>query len=341
MGEKVPAVVCSFELDNGYIFKNYFAFCLRGRPVITLTNNKILSGNCTADDQLYGESELNGDEIDLTWDQSIPHEQRSLTLLYEAQRLQGMVGRIRKKDQARLMIAQLRDPKDTSSNAFMNTKYTDFVFFISCGAGGDGREGLKSTPATRVFNQSIGILHPIPLKMSRLIIPIRHFRQMIESFNKCKKEVIKICFYRNQVVFSDKVMEGRPGVLLTTDVLGTGNSGAILEKFGTVPDEPPKQVQVPQITAAIQNLKIDEKAIVRPTGQSIQLILEEEKVPEPHEFLFSADKVAIFAKFAAMHNEGNVRICYQPGCHLEIKFRFGAFGESGLYLANKCINKVI
>jgi hypothetical protein len=30
---------------------------------------------------------------------------------------------------------------------------------------------------------------------------------------------------------------------------------------------------------------------------------------------------------ASMHNEGNIRIRYQPGYHLHISYRFGAFGE--------------
>src|SRR3972149_2144852 len=103
MTTKNPIIVCTFELDNGYIFKNFFGFnSLRGRPVISFSFNKINATNLTADNQLYGAGYLHGDEINLTWDENIPAHQRNLSLTFDATRFLGALGRIRKKDQARI-----------------------------------------------------------------------------------------------------------------------------------------------------------------------------------------------------------------------------------------------
>ena len=73
MENKIPLIICTCELDNGYIYKNYFGFnSLRGRPVVTFTGERINAGNRTADDQLYGGGYLHSDEINLVWDENIP-----------------------------------------------------------------------------------------------------------------------------------------------------------------------------------------------------------------------------------------------------------------------------
>lgn len=322
MTEKVSVVFCTCELDNGYIFKNYFNFnSLRGRPVITFTADEIVSNNRTADDQLYGASNLNGDEINLIWDSNIPVEQRKVSLTFDAARIQTTFGRIRKKDQARIAIAQLRNANDPYNFCGASSS-DDFIIYVSCGTGGDGREGLRSIPATRVKPEPTMIMHPQKLISSMLVIPIRSFRQMIDSFGKCKKESIRLCFYSNSEV------KGRPGILLSTD------AGGIIEKFGEVPEDDNNSNTKNWSAPTLSNLKIDETAVVR-VNSPPQIVFEVEKPPEPNEFIFNADKVSIFARLASMHNEGNVRIEYQPGCHLRIAHRFGAFGECELYMHNK------
>lgn len=330
MSNKVTAIVCNCELDNGYIFKHYFSFnSLRGRPVITFLNDRIIAENRTADDQLYGVSTIHGDEINLTWDESIPEEQRKLSLMLDATRLQGALGKIKKKDPARIVIVQSRDAHNATSFSGQGSS-DDFIVYVSCGTGGEGREGLKGVQATRTKTDDTIIIYPEKNNLSLLVIPIRSFRSMIDSFTKCKKESITMKFYTNSQIIDDKEVKGRPGIVVVTD--GTSQSGPIFEKFGEVPEN----VSGPSASVVqLGNLNIDETAIVRMAANgTIQPIIEIEKVPEPNEYIFNADKIPIFAKMASMHNEGNVRIYYQKGCHLRIAHRFGAFGECELFLYN-------
>jgi hypothetical protein len=326
MSNKVTAIVCSCELDNGYIFKHFFAFnSLRGRPVITFLNHRIVAGNRTADDQLYGASSIHGDEINLTWDNSIPEEERKLSLTFDATCLQTALGKIKKKDPARIVVVHSRDMHNAHSFSGQGSS-NDFIVYVSCGSGGEGREGLKSVQATRTKTDDTLIKYPERHNASLLVIPIRHFRSMIDSFTKCKKETITIRFHTNSQIINGKEVKGSPGIVIVTD--GTSRSSPILEKFGEVPEEPVPTIQ-------LGNFKIDETAIVKiTTTGGAQPILEIEKVAEPNEYIFNADKVHIFAKMASMHNEGNVRIYYQKGCHLRIAHRFGAFGECELCLSN-------
>lgn len=334
MSDKVSAIVLSCELDNGYVFKNCFGFTssLRGRPVITFLDDKMVSPNRTFDDQVYGNSTLYADEINLAWDESIPPQHRSLSLTFDAARIQTTFGRIKKKDQARIIVAQIRDQSDPYNFAGANSS-NDFSIYISCGMGGDGREGLRSIAATRSRADDTLIKYPERNRCSLMVVPVRSFRQMIDSFAKCKKESIRIKYFLNNKNVNGQEYKGRPGIVFTTDV--AGHAGGIIEKFGDVPDEDSNTSKMGWSTPAVQlsGVKIDESAVVRPTAPS-QIIIEVEKPPDPNEFFFTADKVHIFAKLASMHNEGNVRIYYQPGCHLRIAHRYGAFGESEICLSN-------
>lgn len=333
MAAKNPTIVLTCELDNGYIFKNFFGFnSLRGRPIVTFTVDKITAENLTVDNQLYGAGYVHGDEIGLTWDEDIPIEQRHLELTFDAGRLGTIMGRIRKKDQARIFVAQLRDTK--TSDWIGAKSSSEFTIYVSCGGGGDGREGIQSIAANRVSSSRALIRTPDPLKASLLVIPIKTFKQMVDSFSKLKKESIRLCFYRNTRTNNGTEYRGRPGVMLTTDVLGGNPSAGIFEKFGEVPDE--REIQsIPDVK--VSEVSIDYSRVVRPAGQGIQLVFEEQKDPEPYEFIFDVDKIGVFCKLASMHNEGNVRIYYQPNCHLRIAHRFGAFGEVELCLHNKYV----
>lgn len=333
MTSKNPVIVCTCELDNGYIFKNFFGFnSLRGRPFITFTLNKIVATNITADNQLYGAGYLWGDEIDLTWDANIPNEKRNLNLTFDSVRILTTLGRIRKKDQARIFIAQIRDSKYPDWEGPQSS--SDFTIYISCGTGGDGREGIQSIAANRISMTETLIRSPDPLESSILIIPIKTFKQMINSFGKVKKQPIRLCFYQNIQKINGIEYKGKPGIILTTDMSGGNPSGGIFEKFGEVPDD---REMRGNSNSYLPDLPVDKSHIVCPTGQGIQLIFEEQKDLGPSEFIFEADKITIFCRLASMHNEGNVRIYYQPNCHLRVAHRFGAFGEVELCLHNKYV----
>ena len=139
MANKISVIVCTCELDNGYIFKNYFGFnSLRGRPVITCTEDRIYGGNRTADDQLYGGGYLYGDEINLVWDANIPIERQRVSLTFDATRLQNALSKIRKKDPARITITQVRD-QSAPYNFDGPASCDEFTIFVSCGVGGEER----------------------------------------------------------------------------------------------------------------------------------------------------------------------------------------------------------
>lgn len=322
MSEKFPTIVCDCELDNGYIFKNYFGFSsLRGRPIITFTDNKVSAPNRTADDQIFGNITLHGDEINLVWDKNIAQSQRYLSLTYDASRIQSTFGRIRKKDQAKIMVAQVRSVQDPNNFAGPNSS-NEFIIYVSCGTGGEGREGVRSIAATRTVPDNTVIRYPQPENMSMMVIPVKHFRQMVDSFTKCKKEYIKIRYYINN---DEDVIRSIPGFKMQSD-------SGIFEKYGEIPDEDNMDTQL-WVSNSFPQLNIDESKIVR--HGSVQPMIEIEEMPDPNEFSVATDKIPIFAKLASMHNEGNVRVQYQKGCHLKIAYRYGAFGEAEICLSNR------
>jgi hypothetical protein len=327
MVEKFTEIVCNCELDNGYIFKNYFVFSsLRARPTITFMPNKIISANRTADNQIYGCTTLYGDETNLVWDQRIPSEQRTISLTFDAGMIPSTFGRIKKKDQARITVAQMRNRNDPHNFSGPNSS-DEFVIYVSCGTGGDGREGLRSIPASRATQDNTLIRYPDPKDMSMLVIPVKSFRQMVDSFTKCKKESIKLRYYTNNVEHEGQTIRGRPGLTMKSD-------NGILEKYGEIPDE--ESLETPLWSGAnFPRLSYDENHVIRPSETDQGPLIEIEELPDPNEFNISADKIGIFAKLASMHNEGNVRFQYHGGHHLCISYRYGAFGEAEICISNK------
>jgi|SRR5579875_442851 len=218
MVDKNTLIICSAELENGYIFKNFFSFIsLRGRPEITFLSDRIESKNRTTDNTIYGTAFLYGEEINLIWYQS----NKSLTLTFDSSLVQGTFGKIKKKDHARIMIVQLKynNQKPGDEN--------DYVIYLSCGAGGDSREGIQTINAKKIEPSSTLIKQPI--SGSILIVPSRLFRQMIDSFGKCKKQQIHIYFFEN------KENQNSSGILISTNKLGSALEG-IIEKYGDVPE---------------------------------------------------------------------------------------------------------
>lgn len=323
MSEKTPVFVCNCELENGYIFKNFFTFNnVRGRPIVTFLPEHILASNRTADNQLYAKSYIHGDEVNLSWNPAIPLAQRQVSLTFDSIGVQAIISRIKKKDQARIYVCQLRNVHDKDN--FMGQNSSDeFIIYFSCGAGGDGREGVRSAPASRVSHDNTLIKYPVKEQSSSMVIPVKAFKQMIDSFTKCKKETVKICYYTNR-----DTQYTRPGINIITEVNGV--KGEIFEKFGDVPEDnnPTTQMSGP---------KIDPSSVVS-LQDSVQTPNLQIVIQSPNEFSFAADKIPVFAKLASMHTEGNVRIEYQEGCHLKIAHRFGAFGECEICLHNSFVN---
>lgn len=329
-----PIIICEFGLDDGYIIKNFFAFnALKNRPVITIHSDKISADNCTVDGTIHGASYLHGDEIGLTWCPYIPYEKRKLSIVYNSADNPTAFNRIKKKDKAQVVIAQ--NSKGGVLNFDGPGSSSEFIIYVSCGGGGYSREGVQSIAASREHNQDLALIkQPNPQNSSLLVIPIKTFKQMIESFSKCKKISIKISFFSGGQEIVDGIKyDNSPGIIFTTDMTGDNPSGAILEKYGDVPDT---DTGAPISGPDPNLLNFNNRSVVNFNNSRVKLDLEHKPL-EPNEFLFDADKIFNFNRLASMHNEGNVRIYYQEGCHLRISHRFGGFGECELNLHNSYV----
>jgi hypothetical protein len=157
-----------------------------------------------------------------------------------------------------------------------------------------------------------------------LVVPVKYFRQMVDSFAKCKKEFINIRYYANDVETEYGALRNTPGFKMKSD-------SGIFEKYGEIPDEENVDTTL-WSSKSFPQVSIDESKVVR--HGAAQPLIEIEELPDPNEFSLEADKIPIFAKLASMHNEGNIRIQYQKGCHLRIAYRYGAFGEAEICLSN-------
>lgn len=198
--------ICQCQLENGYVLKNYFSFAsLRARPTITFYNDRIETANRTADDKMYGKAILNGDEINLTWSREIPEEERCLSITLDSRLLLQSFSSIKKKDQARIAVH--------------STEESDYVLCVSCGAAGDGREGVRFVNATMTSPDKTLIDYPQPKQMSTITIPVKSFKQMTDSFTKSKSSMIILTYYDDTP----------PGLVMRT-------TEGIIEKFGEVPE---------------------------------------------------------------------------------------------------------
>lgn len=293
--------VMTSELENGYIFKNFFTFsCIKSRISITFMSDKITSFNAAAqNEEMFQESFLYGDEIGMVWDASVPVEDRTITIAFDAQKLQSTFASIKKKDQSRIVLAQIRTKSE------FDPQGTDFILFVSKGAGGDGREGIERCGGTRVFDEEKLIINKPPQYSSILVVPNRMFKQMIDTFTKCKKKRICITFYDN------KDHEEGSGITITDKGVGSNIKGkGPYEKFGNIPDIDPSSI------------------FSEGTGE------ESENTPI-NEYSFDSSRLVNLLRLSALHNEGNVRIFYEPKYPLRLAARFGSFGECELYIYDK------
>ena len=162
-----------------------------------------------------------------------------MSLTFDATRLQNALSKIRKKDPARIAITQIRD-RASPYNFDGPGSSDDFTIYVSCGVGGDGREGLKSVPATRVPADNTLIKYPEKFRSSLLVIPVRQFRSMIDSFSKCKRESIIMRYHVNMHNYARR-KRSKKSSWICNYYRRTSQSGRIYEKFGEVPDEDNKQ----------------------------------------------------------------------------------------------------
>ena len=196
---------------------------------------------------------------------------------------------------------RMDDEFDSQSN--------EFVLFVSRGAGGDGREGIERCAGSRI-NDARPLIIAKPLEYSSiLVIPNRIFKQMVDSYSKCKKRRICITFYDNRETGD---ASGIPGITITVKGIGSNVKGkGPYEKFGNIPDIDPTSIfSEPTAEAATEIVPINE-------------------------YTFDSGKIATLLRLAALHNEGNVRIYYEPKHPLRMAVRFGSFGECELYVYDK------
>ena len=213
-------VVCTCESENGYIFKNFFSFLsMKGHPVVTFLKDKIICPNRTTDNLLYVTGYLNGDEIDLVWDENIPDESKYLSLSLDTTNIKSIFGSIKKKDPCRVVVYSKTSPDDPVPLYFIG---------MSSGLGGLSREGSKQLSATltKPDNTSVGFENE---DSSTLIIPVKAFKQMIDSFSKCK-DPVKLSFH----IKDDEMVKHCLSIVSDPVEQGKGN---ITEKFGDIPND--------------------------------------------------------------------------------------------------------
>jgi hypothetical protein len=296
-------IVCKCFINDGHIVKNFFAFVsLRERAKIVFCEKGIIASNHTSDNEIYGVGILRGDEINITWDKSIPEEQRDITLEVFSSTIIERTSKLRKQIPVRIYLIQNTD------------SFGEYTIAFSFGTGGEQREGCYGSPAILTAKQDVVLRLP-GKNASKLAIPVKDFRQMLEEFirNKTKREKVKLAFYEN--------LHGNHGILLTTDIDDSGQTGSLNEKYGYIP---------------LQNIPYFASEEIVTSDGSTPITME--RIPGMHEYSFSIDKITIFSKMAALHNEGLITVIYSSKCHLQIKYRFGAFGTASIYLVNPYVS---
>lgn len=322
MSTAVTICQATFGLNQGYILPHYFkALSIRSRPSFIIHPTYLYSENTTPDQKFLHKAYIYGDEIDLKWDTQIPESKRVVCLSFDLKELKKNISRILKKDQASLFIVQNRTA-DNLDKFDEEGSSDDFTIFVS--RGSNDREGLQSIPAIRFRPQTIAVIEPP--KSVRMKIPVKVFRDMMNSFSKCRQDdQVKITFYDAQ----DNV---EPGILLSSSSIL--NNGNVVEKCGNIPEQSPIQ----PIAAIVASQAIDEKAVVvRPqASKGLQIVVVDQASVslQPNEFMIDVDKASYFSNFAGMYNEGTVRIYYAPNCDLRFAFRFGPYGEQNIYINN-------
>jgi hypothetical protein len=327
MSDILPVTVCSatFGPGQGSVVPHFLkSLSVRSRPSLCVYPNVLYSDNLTPDNKYLHRSYIHGDEIGLQWDSVIPVEQRNICLSFDLKELKKKVTRILKKDQASLFIVQNRTK--TNHDRFSGEGSSDnFTIFI--GRGTNEREGLQSVPALRIKFSASAVIEP--QDTVKLAIPVRVFREMMASFNKCKPDDrVKITFF--------DISESQPtaGILITSK--SNLNTGTIIEKYGTIPEDHNDLSGISSLNVGTLNDGLEKLALVH-SQPKVQLVLVDPSQIsfQPNEFVIDPDKSSHFVSFASLHNEGTVRIYYTPGSDLKFGFRFGPYGEQIVYLNSR------
>lgn len=301
--------VCSatFGIGQGYILPHWLkGFSVRSRPTFCVLPDMLYSDNLTPDLKLLHRSYIYGNEIDLKWSNDIPKENQNISLSFDLKELRRKT-RILKKDQATLIIVQTRQSHNLNK---FNEEGSSNEFTIFIGRGTNDREGLQSIPATRVKYQASAVTEPS--SEVKLGVPIKTFHEMMNSFSKCRPEdQIRISFYESENLGA--------GILVTSK--NNLNTGTIIEKYGSIPEESGQPLTVPNF---------DERSVVRSQAK-VQIVLLNTGL-QPNEFVIDSDKVSHLVNFASLYGEGTVRIYYSQGADLKFAFRFGPYGEETIYL---------
>lgn len=325
----IPVTICSatFGPGQGSVVPHFLkSLSVRSRPSLCVFANILYSDNLTPDNKYLHRSYIHGDEIGLQWAPEILVDQRNICLSFDLKELKKKVTRILKKDQASLFIVQNRTR--TNQDKFSGEGSSDnFTIFI--GRGTNEREGLQSVPALRIKFQPSAVIEPS--ETVKLAVPVRTFREMMASFNKCKPDDrVKITF------FDISESQSTAGILITSK--SNLNTGTIIEKFGTIPEDHSELSGISSLTVNTLGDNLERLALIH-SQPKVQLVLIDpgQVCFQPNEFLIDPDKSSHFVNFASLHNEGTVRIYYTPGSDLKCSFRFGPYGEQIVYLNSRSL----
>lgn len=248
MSEKI--IICKGYLKNGYIFKSFFNFNhIVSEPTVIFLNDKILTSNVTSDEEICCTGHLNGDELNLKWNEIIPIKDRNLILQYDAIDLKNIISGIKVKDGAFIQINQTRDEDELELEGFGSSK--DFEIEISV----DKLTGMQSISAARVSYQIPGLDEPGE-ECSLVSVPVEEFKRTVSTFTKLKNGKIKVCF------FTGKDGAGN-AVAITNDVYNIGlkkNNYRVLGDINSIemgdPKEPDEDTEINEYLFDCKNIKI-------------------------------------------------------------------------------------
>ncbi len=308
-------MICSAVTDNGYILKSFMAINgSKTQTVIIINETEMFSENGTEDAEVCCRGRLKGDQIDLKWNIKIDRDKRFLPLLIQTDKIDDTFGKIKMKDTARITI--VKSGKEDRPH--------EFTIYLSCGSiKGNSREGIQAIPAVLTTYNPIILKEPNLYKLS-FSIPIKEFKRMISSFTKLKskKDTVTIIFYAKTTEEYGQIGSG----LTIANNSGVEGSSTIVENCGEITSE---------------DIQTTHNKLIESAQSSTDITTLNKTKVRPNEYTIQTNKMQILLKFSSIHDEGNVIVYYQPGCHLCITGEIGCFGTIKLYFYNTFISSLL
>jgi hypothetical protein len=189
--------ICEIVVEQGYVLPGFIkSAAARNQATLIFENNRVRAVNSSIDDNMVKDDYLDGDEINLTWNQNIPIEHRRLIIIFDAQAIGDVVGKILKKDNASLVISHRLTPDKQTMFWEPDSNNAAVVTVVRIGST---REGSQDSDVS-IMKEYIPkmVIDPVKGPHHKVVINPKEFVSAMKSYKKNKGPVYFTFYHQNE-----------------------------------------------------------------------------------------------------------------------------------------------